>query len=177
MNKTTLLAAIGLCASPTWACESDLAPISKLPGETEAAAMARNERIEIDLQLVGRVQAERRYVEHAPKIYVGEVESRLAGERGAVVMPLKAYRGTLPHSSQNLLFTPASLCTGDEISDGEGWRGKPGDLVVIFEGLKPTMWRPNGVDSILATSIRSPELLRWIRQFGTIVKGGDADRE
>ena len=177
MNGHILAAAIAICLSaPAFACERDPAPIFKLPGETEAGAISRDERIDADPELVNRVQSERHYVATAPRIYVGEVVSRLADERGSIVRPLRAYRGKLPHSSRSLVFVPASLCTGD-ISDGEGWRGKPGELVVIFEGVGRTMWRPNGVDSLLATSIRSPELLRWIQRFGTPINRADLDSE
>jgi len=179
MNKFILALSMTAYSSPALACERDPthASISRLPGETEEAAISRYSQIDHDIRLVDRVQTERRYVEHAPEIYLAEVVSRLDGERGAVVKPLKAFRGRLPQSPMDLVFVPGSLCTGDEISDGEGWRGKPGELVVIFEGLKRTMWRPNGVDSLLATSVRSSALVRWIQQFGTVIKRPEADSE
>jgi hypothetical protein len=58
-----------LCASwPAFASERDPAPIFRLPGETEEAAVARNERVQSDRELVDRVLLEQRYVERAPTI-------------------------------------------------------------------------------------------------------------
>jgi hypothetical protein len=165
-----------LCASsPALGCERDSDPIYKLPGETDQSAAIRGERIDADRRLVAQMQMERHYVEAAPRIYVGEVVSRLEDGSGTTVRPVKAYRGALPRSPVKLAFVPASLCTGDDISDGEGWRGKPGELVVIFDRLKPTANRPNGIDSLMATSIRSQVLSSWIEQFGTVVPSSDAD--
>ena len=159
------------------ACERDAEPIYKLPGETDESAIIRSEQIDAELAIVRRTQAEQRELKSAPRIYIAEVVSRLENGGGAEVKPLKAYKGVLPPLSRKLILVPASLCTGEEISDGEGWRGKPGELVVIFDGLEKTMTRPNGVDSLLATSIRSPALSSWLQQFGTVVRQADADRE
>jgi len=175
----SLAAGVVFCASwPVFACERDPAPIFKLPSETEEGALARNERIQSERELVDRVLQEQRYVESAPTIYMGRVAFRLKDNSGAVVKPLRAYRGELPTLATKLLLYPASLCTG-AVSDGEGWRGDAGELVVIFEGIEKTTWRPDGIDSLRATSVRSPELVRWIEQFGTIIKNeqGDQDSE
>jgi hypothetical protein len=168
---------LAFCASwPAFACERDPAPIFRLPSETEEAAVARNERVQSDRELVDRVLLEQRYVERAPTIYMARVAFRLKDNSGAVLKPIKAFRGELPASSTKLLLYPASLCTG-AVSDGEGWRGDPGELVVIFEGVEKTVWRPDGIDSLRATSVRSPELVHWIEQFGTMIKSDDGGQD
>jgi len=136
--------------------------------------MLRAEQIRSDGELVDRIATEKRDLEVAKAIYIGRIESRFEDDRGTIVRPLKAYKGSLPTSLRSLVWVPASLCGGD-ISDGEGWRGQPGELVVVFEGLDQSMWRPNGIDSLLATSIRSPELLRWLEQFGNIVRTDETE--
>jgi hypothetical protein len=163
------------------ACERDPF-LFQLPGESEAVAAKRSEQIGSDYRVQEHFERENQDFETAKLIYLARVVSRSApGPRGVgpstVVHPIAAFRGTLPSNNQTLQDMGATgMCT--DIGDGKGAWGAVGDLIVVFEGLPEGLKnaygfnaRPHGKDSFDVSSIRTVDLLDWLRD-----QGKDLDR-
>lgn len=164
---------IGLFPSQLVACET--APdISQLPGETVKQAQERFAKTFSDQNVIRDYELETYSFKNATTIYIAKVVSsnrdRLKSdpERPALlattVQPIRAIKGSLPASGRHLSVSSQTSC-GDR-GDGEATLASVGTLVVVFEGLPKSDWHPNGINSLIATSARTFELLDPLLEFG-----------
>ena len=166
-----LCTGVAMSTSAT-ACEYDTW-LFQLPGETEKAARARSEEISRSQLNTRRFEREAFDLKNAKIIYIARV---LASNRGqvararprSVIEPVEAITGAMPAGTRALVETQEQGCSnwGDGYGDGEGTGATVGTLVVVFEGLPKSEWRPNGMDSLQATSIRHSELLDRVSKYG-----------
>jgi hypothetical protein len=161
-------ATCALFALPTaaLACERDPRFSFKLPGETEAQAQDRTNRIEADEEVVRHRRRETYNLKNATEVYLARVISQTPAKlspgkwsgRSTVVRPLKALSGELKTQDRSLVDDGGlGLC--DDRGDGYGAFADSGDFVVVFEGLPITTERPRGTDSLKVNDIRSEALL------------------
>lgn len=162
--------ALGLVSGPARACEFDPF-LFQLPGETEAKAHERSDKILADNAVKRHFDRESYDFEKSALIYLARVFSRTAGNFASGVLPstrvrpMASLKGTLPPDDQTLTDEAQSgMCT--DIGDGHGARSYIGELVVVFEGLPKTGERPRGIDSFQVGSIRTFELLDRLREYG-----------
>ena len=80
------------------------------------------------------------------------------------MQPLGSIKGDLPKQNRKLAMTGQTSC-GNR-GDGDAAAASIGTLVVVFEGLPKSEWRPNGMDSIRATDARTFELLDPLYAYG-----------
>lgn len=170
---------IGLASASAQACERD-SFLFQLPGESEAVAEKRSDQIDEDYRIKEHFEREDRDFKAAKIIYLARVISRApivssTGLTGSstTVRPIASFRGTLPSSDETLQDSgeAGGMCT--DIGDGRGAMSSVGDLVVVFEGLPKELKnpygfidRPRGKDSFDVSSIRTIELLDWLRDQG-----------
>jgi len=170
--------ALGLVPATARACERDTF-LFQLPGESEAVAEKRSDQIDADYRVQEHFERENRGFKTAKLVYLARVVSNAAPVSGpvptrrlATVRPIASFRGTLPSSDRTLRDEGGSgMCT--DIGDGRGAMSSVGDLVVVFEGLPEALKnaygfndRPRGIDSFDVSSIRTIELLDWLRDQG-----------
>ena len=148
------------------ACERDPYEF-KLPEETGAQAKAREKKTS-DEQRVGVLfDREMRAFETATSIYVGQVVRQspagsVAGKWSpprTVIRLAKAVKGT-PNLRERELISEADAggwC--EDRGDGYAAYAPVGTTVVVFEGLPVTQRRPRGIDSLMASQIRTAPLL------------------
>jgi len=176
--------AIGLGSASAQACERD-SFLFQLPGESAAVAEKRSDQIDEDYRVMEHFEREDRDFKAAEFIYLARVTSRApivssVGLTGSLttIHPIASFRGTLPSSNQTLQDSgeAGGMCT--DIGDGRGAMSSVGDLVIVFEGLNKKLKnpygfieRPRGKDSFDVSSIRTIELLDWLRD-----QGKDLDR-
>ncbi|HUE79507.1 MAG TPA: hypothetical protein VMN38_07740 [Sphingomicrobium sp.] len=170
---TTLTLVGGLClSSPANGCEyTDR--LFQLPEETEAEARTRSEAIFREGFVIRHWARESFDIKNASTVYIGRV---VANDRGqgtgsrpsSTVEPIEAIVGSLPSGRRKLAEALGHSCSnyGDGYGDGEGSAAKVGSLVVVFEGLPKSQERPNGIDSLRATSIRNDDLLERLQRHG-----------
>lgn len=154
-----------LAARPASACEYVTWPF-QLPGETEQEARKRSAQILSDQLVKAHFQREDFDLNNAQTIYIARVLSTNRGQAAraqpkSIVVPVEAITGKAPASARTLVETKERGCSnwGDGIGDGEGTGAPVGTFVIVFEGLPKTEERPNGTDSLRATSVRRKELL------------------
>jgi hypothetical protein len=165
---TGIAIALGLAAHPSRACQYDPF-LFQLRGETEDQARARSAEIFADFRVKERLDREQHDFHSAERIYLAlVVPNRLADTAGfpsTRVRPLSSFKGALPTEELNLVDqTLAGICT--DMGDGLGVKSAAGNLVVVFEGMPKTAYRPRGVDSFQVSSIRTVALLDWLRKLG-----------
>lgn len=161
----------GLLTAPAQACELDPF-LFQLPGETEAEAQERSDKILADHAVTRQYNRERDAFEKATLIYLARVASRTSGHfdpgqdgPSTRVHPLKSLKGSLPSNDRTLIYeVQPGACT--DFGDGQGTISPVGTLVVVFEGLPKNRERPRGVDSFRAASIRTIPLLDLLRGYG-----------
>jgi hypothetical protein len=142
-----------------------------LPGETVEQANERSERVRTDRSIVHDYERETYDYENATRIYLARVISRTSGSwseqtlPSTKVRPMHALKGQLPSGDQTLTDEAQSgMCS--DVGDGRGAWSQVDDLVVVFEGLPKSEYRPRGVDSFRAQNIRTVELLDRLRDYG-----------
>ena len=161
-RKSVVVAAtLGLASGPSWACELDPF-LFQLPGETEADAHERSDRIIDDHQVVQLYKREISDFESAKSIYLARVIER---SHTTKLHPIAALKGSLPPVDQTLTGMGAGgTCT--DTGDGLGTFSAVGSLIVVFEGVPKTHERPRGIDSFPAKAIRTIPLLDQLRRHG-----------
>jgi hypothetical protein len=154
------------------ACEKDPF-IFQLPGESEADAHERSDRVRKDLSVVESYERESYDFKNASRIYLARVVSRTSGsfDGNVKILPstrvhaIAALKGDLPSTERILTDQGESgMCT--DVGDGEGSWTEVNKLVVVFEGLPKSEYRPRGMDSFGASSIRTVPLLDLMRVHG-----------
>ena len=153
------LATLTLLTVPTSAVACERDPISfRLPGETEAQAFERANRIDADRWVAGLYNREATDFANATHVYLARVISKTRSPRSTVVTPLEALKGERKNGTQTLIDDGGpGLC--DDRGDGFGAQADTDALVVVFEGLPTSPERPRGVDSLRVNDIRTPPLL------------------
>ncbi len=158
--------------TPAHACGYVTWPF-QLPGETEQGARERSAQILSDQRTNARIAREDFDLKNSLTIYIARVLSnnRAQGIRirpKSIVEPVEAISGRLPSIARTLIEVESNSCSnwGDGYGDGEGTAASVGSLVVIFEGLPKSANRPNGIDSLRATSVRRAELLERLSKYG-----------
>ena len=152
-----------LLATPALACERDSGAV-QLPGESKENFEYRMGDILSATSAYYTVSRQTDALENASLAYIAVVKSSKRASESAsgmyetVVEPRKALKGRLP-TKERLLKNPntGGLCF--DAGDGSGANGRPGDIVMVFEGLSKKDDRPNGIDSFLAVELRTIELL------------------
>lgn len=164
---------IANAASPVLACETE-PDLVRLPGETADAFEARLEKTHADQWVIRRYLRESKARENASTIYVARV---VASNRGkatpnkapalprVTVQPLHSIRGSLPPVRKTLAHTNWASC--GNYGDGDAAWASVGEIVLVFEGLPRSEQRPNGIDSLLASDLRTFELLDPLYQYGS----------
>ena len=161
-----VLLAIGLTlfsAAPIIACERDSGAVP-LPGESKEEFERRDYEVLSEQSAVYAMVRERAAFKESSVAYIAVVKSSMnslnspSGIYEAMVEPKKALKGRLPHGDRKLANpNTGGLCF--DAGDGSGANGRPGEIVVVFEGLSKTRDRLNGIDSLRAKEIRSSDLL------------------
>ena len=154
------------------ACET--APdISQLPGESQKEAQQRFEETHNDQWVIRRYNREAHSFEKARVIYIARVIATNRGDGvgakpSSRVQPVESIRGSLPTEQRTLTEVLGHSCSdfGDGYGDGQGSAAKVGTLVIVFEGLPKSEAKPNGIDSLNATSVRTYELLDPLYKHG-----------
>jgi hypothetical protein len=172
-SRCTLIAAAFIAASSSaHACEYDPF-LFQLSGETVQEAQKRSDQIFSDYRIKQHFDREKIDFDSAALVYLGRVVSTgrttsNAGRKGlpfTSVHPLTSFRGKLPKANEMLVDElEGGMCS--DVGDGLGADRSVGDLVVVFEGVPKTEFRPRGVDSFQVSSIRTLELLDWLRKQG-----------
>ena len=169
--RSVVLFALASATAPAIACETQ-PDISQLPGETPNEAALRFQKTFADQSIIDAYEREKYGLDHALLIYVAKVIKADVGHfsvpldvwPSATVQPLAAIKGVLPKMSRHLVITALTSC--GLRGDGDAANAALGTIVVVFEGLPKSEWRPNGLDSIRATDARTFELLDPIYPFG-----------
>jgi hypothetical protein len=159
-------------SSPTLACET--APsISQLPGETQKETYERFEKTHSEQWVIRRYQRESSSFKMAKSVYLAKVIASSRDQGTSVkpiskVQPIEAIKGTMPIGQRTLAEISNESCSdwGDGYGDGQGSAAKVGTLVIVFEGLPKSEYRPNGIDSLMAESVRTFELLEPLYKHG-----------
>src|SRR5688572_1879496 len=160
------LALITLAAAQTaLACERD-SGAARLPGESQAEFEERDREVFHDNSVIQRYLREQDALAKARTVYIARVVSTPSPTRpgsnivlpAATVHPVRPIKGALPRARRTLIDLSWSGECFDR-GDGRASYGKIGSLVIVFEGLPTSTNRPNGIDSLLATDVRSSELL------------------
>ena len=158
-------------ATPAFACEVD-SGAARLPGESLEEFEQRDELTLRDRFIVRHHLREKHAFENARSVYIAEVVSRRETPLGSTgirfpsvtVKPVSSIKGSLPNDLRTLTDqTTGGECT--DIGDGKAAYGKVGSLVLVFEGLPRSAERPNGIDSLRATDVRTFELLQALASF------------
>lgn len=176
VGKSLRAISLGLASSlaSTSALACEIEPwLFQLPGESEQDTRDRSDSILRDQRAVRQFAREDFNLKNAQAIYIARV---LANNRGqgssarpaSTIEPISAVSGKLPTGPRTLRETKEQACSswGDGFGDGEGTGAPVGTLVVVFEGLPKSEERPNGVDSLRATSVRHRELLELLTKYG-----------
>lgn len=165
-----------LVAALSWAtsiqaCETD--PFYfQLEGESKEDAQARTDAVGASFDIVGHYEREGEAFKKAERVFLAKVISKGVGtdEYGnstmsTQVQPLIKLKGDLPTARQSLVAVPAGgMCT--DVGDGTGAFASIGNLVVVFEGLPKSQYRPRSIDSFTTTEIRTVPLLDLLRKVG-----------
>ena len=169
-----------LAVSPAHACEYVTWPF-QLPGETEQEARNRSAKILSDQLTKAQFEREDFDLKNAQTIYIARVLSTNRGQGTpagpmSLVEPVAAISGKTPTRARTLVEAREQGCSnwGDGYGDGEGTGAPIGTLVVVFEGLPKTEKRPNGIDSLRATSVRRGELLERLGKYSKYFDEGAA---
>ena len=167
MAYRSVLAMFGIAMTaamqPARACEYD-SFLFQLPGETRAQAEARSKQLIADNRLIAEVDREKRDLHDASRIYLARVMAKLS-ESSVDLKGLTSFKGGLPAINRSLVDqSEGGLCS--DAGDGHGATGSVGDLVVVFEGLPKSIYRPRGIDSFPVASVRTAQLLDWLRTYG-----------
>lgn len=171
-GKVAFIAAI-TWAVPVLACETDPF-LFQLEGESKEDAKARSEAVGASFNIVGHYNRETYAFEKAERIYLAKIVSRLDGKvtedkwtlPSTEVEPLKALKGGLPTKRIRLEGEGAGgMCS--DVGDGTGAFASTGSLVVVFEGVPKSEYRPRGIDSFTTAEIRTIPLLDLLREAGT----------
>jgi hypothetical protein len=171
-----LLVATLAFATPVMACEQDPF-LFVLPGESLSVAKKRSKAIESDRDVIRSYHREEYAAENAKAIYLGRVVSSEETTYmklpwtvpSTKVEPTKSLKGELPRDRQQLI-DEAQTGTCTHYGDGHGAWAKVGDLVVVFVGLPTSAARPNGIDSLMPSEIRTIGLLDALRAAGRDVE-------
>jgi len=163
---------VGTFGTPAIACEYVTWPF-QLPGETEKDARERSEQILSDQLTNTHFRREEFDLKNAKTIYIARVvsnnrEQDVRIRPAAMIEAVEAIKGKLPTGTRSLAETEQHSCSnwGDGHGDGEGTAAPVGSLIIVFEGLPKSQDKPNGVDSLRATSIRSGALLDRLSKYG-----------
>ena len=112
-----------------------------------------------------RVEA---HMKNAPVVYLARVLQSEDFQRNkfvyhASIQPLKALKGAMPDKRQLISANQSSCGWAD--GDGDATFAKPGELVVIFEGLPKRKERPRGVDSVRMIEVTYGSLLDPVQEW------------
>lgn len=166
-----LIVALGLGSSAV-ACEIE--PwLFQLPGETEDDTRGRSDQIMRDGSAVRHFLREDFDLKNAQVIYIARVISNNRGQGSgakptSIIEPIETISGKLPTTRRTLTEVEERGCSnwGDGDGDGQGTGVPAGELVIVFEGLPKSKERPNGIDSLRATSVRHVQLLEPLSKHG-----------
>jgi hypothetical protein len=167
--RTTALAAFltAFVTSPSMACEIDT-PSDWLPGFTKEQQEDRSAKIlnaRSDILMYIRIEA---HMKDAPVVYLARVLQSEDFQMNkflyhASIKPLKALKGEMPKKRQLTSANQNSCGWAD--GDGDATFARPGELVVIFEGLPIRKERPRGVDSVRLIEVTYGSLLDPIQEW------------
>lgn len=173
VRRCALAFTFAALAAPTLACESG-PDLFRLPNESDKEARERFEQTHADLWVIRNYEREAANLKGASIVYLARVvasEPWSMGKRGVpwvVVEPLQGIKGHRPTKRLTLTTIDPGGGSCTEAGDGAAPFATVGTLVFVFEGLpKSADYRPNGIDSLRATSVRTFELLEVLRKLGT----------
>lgn len=171
-SSLVAFAALIFAPAPARACEFDPF-LFQLEGETEADAKTRSEKIHESFRTVEHYEREQSDFEKAERVFLGKVVAQTPAHftpskstlPSTKVLPIFAFKGLKPVTERVLVDEAASgMCS--DVGDGMGAWEDVGQLVVVFEGLPVTEYRPRGIDSFPVSAIRTVPLLDLLRAQG-----------
>ena len=170
INRIMAFVVVAGVSVPGLACEEDPF-LFQLAGESLAEAQLRSDNIRDGFSAVRTFHRQTSDYDLAQRVYLAKVVSRSSGsfsprvQPSTTIQPIAALKGSLPTVPRTLTGTGAGgMCT--DVGDGEGSWSEVGKPIVVFEGLPQSEYRPRGIDSFKAGSIRTVPLLDWLRTQG-----------